>query len=158
MKLLVKRFASNHKATIGAFYIDGIFKCFTIEDEKRGTKVAGETRVPEGVYQVAVRNEGGMNAKYAQSFPTVHKGMIAIFNKPNWILENKGMKFQYVMIHIGNNESQTDGCLLVNYSADATTYEGGNSRSAYLDCYIPIIKALQNKEEVTIEYKDVENE
>jgi hypothetical protein len=39
MKIEVKRIGDNGNATIGAFYINGIFQCFTIEDEERDVKV-----------------------------------------------------------------------------------------------------------------------
>ena len=156
MKLTVKRFGSNHTATLGAFYIDGKFKCFTVEDEKREVKVAGETRVPEGTYKVAYRKEGKMNAQYSAKYSNVHKGMLAIFNEPDWKLTNKGMTFQYVMIHKGNFESETLGCLLLNNGVNAVTMNGSDSGGAYLDAYMIISKALDRGEEVTIEYLDVE--
>ncbi len=47
MKLTVKRFADNGETTLGILYIDGVFECFTVEDqEQKGDKVKGETRVP----------------------------------------------------------------------------------------------------------------
>ena len=83
MELKVLRLGDNGNATLGAFYINGILKCGTVEDEERSVKVMGETRVPEGIYQVALRNEGGKNAKYESKYPDMHKGMLAIYNRPN---------------------------------------------------------------------------
>ena len=49
MKLTVKRFADDCETTLGILYVDGVFECFTVEDqEQTGNKIKGETRVPEG--------------------------------------------------------------------------------------------------------------
>ena len=74
MKIQVKRLGDNGNATIGAMYINGIFRCFTIEDEERAVKVKGETRVPNGKYLVGFRKEGG----YHQSLKDI---------KPKEVLE-----------------------------------------------------------------------
>ena len=61
-----------------------------------------------------------------------------IYNKPNWTLENKGLKFQYILIHIGNRERDSAGCLLLNDVVDAKNYTGSYSTQAYKRIY-PII-------------------
>lgn len=156
MKLKVLRLGDNGKCTIGAFYIDGILKCFTIEDEERQTKVSGETRIPNGTYSVKLRNEGGMNEKYKAKYPSIHKGMLCIHNSPDWKLKSGGMEFQYILIHEGNLESNTEGCLLLNYVADTGTYTGARSADAYKAIYPIIANHLLQGGEVTIEYVDVE--
>lgn len=156
MELTVKRFADNGNATMGAFYIDGVFKCFTIEDEERLTKVSKETRVPEGTYTVSLRAEGGFHNRYKQKYETIHKGMLCIHNKPGWKLENAGMSFQYILIHVGNTEEHTAGCLLLNYGVDGQSFTGNTSAVAYRKVYPIIAEALEAGEEVTITYVDVE--
>jgi hypothetical protein len=97
-----------------------------------------------------------MNETYKAKYSNVHKGMLAVFNQPDWKLVNKGMTFQYIMIHKGNFESDSLGCLLLNNGVSAATFSGSDSGGAYLDCYIEISKALSAGQEVTIEYLDVE--
>lgn len=157
MELTVKRFADNGDTTLGAFYINGIFKCFTVEDEERKVKVSKETRVPEGTYSVKLRKEGGHHNKYSAKYGDMHKGMLCIFNKPNWVLENAGMSFQYILIHTGNTDEHTAGCLLLNYGVDAITFSGNASVAAYKQVYPTIAKALEAGEEVTITYVDIED-
>lgn len=156
MELTVKRFADNGDATLGAFYIDGIFQCFTVEDEERETKVSKETRVPEGTYTVSLRKEGGFHNRYSKRYKDIHKGMLCIHNRPNWKLENAGMSFQYILIHVGNTEEHTAGCLLLNYGANGQFFSGSSSAAAYRAVYPRIAKALEEGEEVTITYIDVE--
>ena len=41
-------------------------------------------------------------------------------NKPDWVLDNKGIRFQYILIHTGNTDEHTAGCLLLNDKVDAS--------------------------------------
>lgn len=156
MEIVVKRFADNGKATLGVLFINGVFECFTVEDEERDVKVAGETRVPEGIYKVALRSEGGFHERYKAKYPDIHKGMLAIYNAKNWKIEAKGMTFQYVLIHTGNTEKHTDGCLLVNDAVSGKTFTGSSSVDAYKDMYPKVRDAILSGENVTIEYIDIE--
>ena len=156
MELRVLRFADNGNATLGILQVNGVFECFTVEDEERAEKVSGETRVPEGVYKIALRAEGGFHNRYTAKYGDMHKGMLAIYNQKNWVLENKGMSFQYILIHTGNTEKHTHGCLLVNDAVSGKTFSGSSSRDAYKDLYPKVRDAILNGENVTIEYIDIE--
>jgi hypothetical protein len=156
MKLTVKRFADNGDTTLGILFVDNVFECFTVEDEERSVKKRGETRVPEGTYDIKLRKVGGYHNKYSSRYKNMHKGMLCIHNKPNWILENNGMSFQYILIHTGNTDEHTAGCLLVNDAVSGKTFTGSSSRDAYVDLYPKVVKAIENGEEVTIEYIDIE--
>ena len=158
MKLEVKRLADNGDTTIGAFYINGIFKCFTIEDqEQKGEKIKGETRIPNGIYNVALRNEGGYNDKYSVKYGDLHKGMLCIYNAPEWKIVTPTHNFQYILIHTGNTDEHTMGCLLVNFTVDSVSFTGGGSDASYRVIYPIISKALLSGEKVTIEYTDIES-
>jgi hypothetical protein len=157
MELQVKRLGDNGETTIGAFYINGIFKCFTIEDqEQKGEKVMHETRVPEGTYKVALRKEGGHHNRYSEKFADIHKGMLCVYNADNWKIVTDTHNFQYILIHVGNTDDHTSGCLLTNYGADSLNFKGSNSTAAYKAFYPEIAAACEAGEEVTITYTDVE--
>lgn len=156
MEITVKRFADNGDTTMGAMYIDGNFQCFTIEDEGRESKVMGETRVPEGIYSVNLRTEGGFHGRYSKKYGDIHKGMLAIYNAPNWKIETPNMSFQYVLIHTGNTDEHTAGCLLVNDGLDGKNFVGNSSVNAYKRVYPIIRDAILEGEKVTISYEDVE--
>ena len=157
MKLEVLRFADNNDTTMGILLVDGIFECFTIEDqEQKGAKQMHETRIPNGTYDIKLRDEGGYTQKYAKKYPDMHKGMLCVHNKPNWKIEQNGKTFQYILIHTGNTDDHTSGCLLVNDSVSGKTFTGGSSVDAYKDLYPKVAKELLDGCEVTIEYKDVE--
>lgn len=156
MKLKVVRLGDNGDTSLSAFYIDGILMCLGVEDEERAMKVSGETRVPNGIYPVKLRNEGGMNAKYKAAYPDMHKGMLCITNAPDWKLNCGTMSFQYVLVHKGNTDEHTDACYLTNHSVSTETWVGSGSDAAYRKIYPIIVDALVKGEEVTIEYSDIE--
>ena len=145
MLITVNRVKSDRDATLSIISIDGAFQCFGLEDEYRENKIAGETRIPAGLYNITVRKVGGFHARYSRKFPNHHRGMLWIRDVPN---------FEYILIHIGNTDDNTAGCLLVgkngNTSGELTV---GNSRGAYKELYAKVIdSAIAGN--LTIEYID----
>ncbi len=148
MNLNVIRYSSGEESTLGLFLIDGIFAAYTLEDEKRAVKVAGETRIPVGRYRIVLRKEGGQHEKYSGKFSEIHKGMLHITNVPN---------FRWILIHIGNDDDATAGCLLVGDKANNNNIRDGfieDSTNAYLRIYPVVADAIERGEEVWIEYFD----
>jgi len=144
MIITVKRFKSDNDATLSMISIDGEFECFGLEDEYRLTKVAKETRIPQGIYKVGVRTVGGFNYRYQRKF-NFHKGMLHIEDVPG---------FEWILIHIGNTDENTDGCLLVGSGANThgeITVQ--NSRIAYQALYNKVIDAAL-AEDLVIVYED----
>ena len=47
MNIVLKRFSSGSDDTLGLMHIDGKFAAFTLEDEARTIKVAGETHLSD---------------------------------------------------------------------------------------------------------------
>ena len=68
-----------------------------------------------------------------------------------WVRDVPG--FEWILIHTGNTDEHTAGCLLVGNSSDLKGFIG-SSVNAYKRIYPPIAKAIENGEEVTIEYID----
>lgn len=145
MEIEVKRFSDNKEASVGVMLIDGKFACFTLEDEERFVKKMKETRIPEGTYDIVFRTEGGHHERYKTKFSDIHKGMLHIINVPN---------FTHILIHIGNTEKDTDGCLLVG-DIIYSNHTLGGSTIAYKNIYPQIAKALLNNEKVTIKFSKV---
>ena len=79
------------------------------EDERRVLKVKGETSVPAGTYNIALRQEGGFHATYTKKYGGFQRGMLHICDVPN---------FEYILIHTGNTDEHTAGCLLVGDSQE----------------------------------------
>ncbi len=148
MRLLLNRFVENADATLGVLHVDDKATCFTLEDEHRLLKVSGETRIPAGRYQIKLRTEGGMHARYTEKFGKRHRGMLWLQDVPN---------FTWVYIHIGNRESHTDGCILTGYGLDMTgEWRTTNSTDSYFEIAEAVYAALDNNEEVWITINDEE--
>ena len=153
MKLEVLRFSSGKDSTSGALFsvVEGVktFLCYTLEDEYRDNKVYSETRIPAGIYEIRFRTVGGFHAKYSKRFQDIHKGMLHIVDVPG---------FDYILVHCGNTDEHTAGCLLVGDTQNNNMVEEdgfiGRSTAAYKRIYPKIAKALEQGEKVTIEYID----
>ena len=163
MKLQVLRFSSESDSTNGLLFdiTNRIkFLAYTLEDERRTDKVMSETRVPAGTYNVKLRDEGGMTKRYAAKYKDMHKGMLCVHNAPDWKIVTPDMTFQYVLIHVGNTDEHTAGCLIIGDTQENNILmkDGfiGKSVQAYKRIYPLIVKALEDKEEVTIEYIDLD--
>ena len=68
MKLTVVRTQFGTDATNGILLIDGLFECFTLEDQYQAVKVMHETCIPEGTYDIKFRKTGGFHAKYSERY------------------------------------------------------------------------------------------
>lgn len=152
MKLEVLRISSQKDSTNGILFdvTEGRkFLAYTLEDEYREEKVKGETRIPAGTYKITLRTVGGFHSRYTSKYGSMHKGML-------WVRDVPG--FEYILIHTGNTDEHTAGCLLVGSSQNEnlTKKDGfiGSSTTAYKRIYPPIAEALENGEEVTITYID----
>ena len=154
MKLEVLRFSSGKDSTSGALFNvnkdnEKEFLCYTLEDEYRDSKKYGETRIPAGTYKIQFRTVGGFHAKYSARFYDIHKGMLHIVDVPG---------FDFILIHCGNTDEHTAGCLLVGDTQNNNVVEEdgfiGRSTAAYKRIYPTIAKALEQGEEVTITYID----
>ena len=146
MRIEVLRFKDTGQETLGLLKINGQFRGWTLEDEERTVKVWGETRIPEGTYKVGLRTEGGHHKRYSKLFPSIHKGMLHVLDVPN---------FKYILIHIGNFDDDTAGCLLVGSALGGDQKSIIRSTDKYVEVYPEIATAIDNNEPVTITYKKI---
>ena len=152
MKLDVIRIQFGSDATNGILLIDGVFESFCLEDQVRdGQKQMGETAIPLGKYEIKFRTVGGYDAKYQKKYGTTwHKGMLELQDVPN---------FKYILIHTGNTDEHTAGCLLVGETQQDLDRgkDGfvGGSGDAYKKMYPKVRDALLNGEKVTIKSSNI---
>lgn len=147
MKLTLKRINKTEKYTEGILYINGERFCSTIEDTDRGLtnemsiteiqskKVYGETAIPKGTYQITL---DVVSPKFKdRSWATFCEGKL-----PR-LLDVPG--FEGVLIHVGNEASNSLGCLLVGQK----TKDGwvSNSTQTFKDLYY---KLKQATDQITI--------
>ena len=150
MKLTVVRTQFGTDATNGLLFIDGIFECYTLEDQYQAVKVMHETCIPEGTYDIKFRKTGGFHAKYSERYKNAHYGMLHIQDVPN---------FTYILIHTGNTDEHTSGCLIVGETQQdlEVSKDGfiGSSTVAYKKMYAKVAGQLLQGKPVSIEYTTI---
>lgn len=149
MKLKLIRYSSGLESTLGLLFVDDEFSCYTLEDQANARKIMHETRIPAGSYKITLRTEGGFHANYLKKFKNIHKGMLWIRNVPG---------FEYILIHVGNTDLDSSGCILVGDSATQNITGRGSiasSVNAYIRFYPIVAAALISGEDVTIEIVDL---
>ena len=150
MKLQVVRTQFGRDATNGLLFIDGLFECYTLEDQYQEVKVMHETCIPEGTYDIKFRTVGGFHERYKKRYGNSHYGMLHLQDVPG---------FTYILIHAGNTDEHTSGCLIVGETQqDLDVSEDGfigSSGKAYVKLYNKIAKQLLIGNPVTIEYSKI---
>jgi len=118
MRLTLQRTHAEGPRTFGKLYADGVYLCFTLEDEVRDVpgqsvetwKVKGQTAIPSGEYRVTLENSPRFG--------------------PETLTVNDVPGFSGVRMHAGNTERDTEGCPLLGMAITNTGIAGGTSRAA----------------------------
>ena len=134
MENKIIRVAQGKQSTLSQLYINGIFQCYLLEDKIRQVKIAFQTAIPTGVFELKLNTWGAKNVDYKKAFGKLHQGMIEISGLPN---------FSFVYIHTGNTIKETAGCPLCGFGfqfADGD-FQVSQSIAAYKMIY-PKLAAL----------------
>ena len=128
LELVLKRIAAKADYTIGHLYVNGKRFCDTLEntdrgldqnmplDELRKRKVYGKTAIPTGTYKVTMNRKSPKFSRIDYYRELCNGYMPRLLQVPG---------FEGVLIHRGNREDATEGCLLVGDN----TSKGGLSNS-----------------------------
>tara|TARA_R100000655_G_scaffold97133_1_gene139915 strand:+ start:234 stop:824 length:591 start_codon:yes stop_codon:yes gene_type:complete len=150
VKLQVVRTQFGKDATNGLLFVNGVFENYTLEDQYQAVKVMHETCIPEGTYDIKFRTVGGFHEKYKKKYGNSHYGMLHLQDVPN---------FTYILIHAGNTDEHTSGCLIVGETQQDLDISDngfiGHSGKAYLKLYNKVAKELLLGKSVTIEYTTI---
>lgn len=146
--IYMQRLRGSDDASIGLLAMgqhEEAFQAFTCEDQFQAAKKKGETRIPAGRYKVEFNQElTPMTVRYRAKFPWF-----------NWHLEIKGIDgFSKVYFHIGNDDDDTDGCVLVGSGADLPRMTISNSTEAYTTFYQKVSALLTSGVDVYVEIAD----
>lgn len=126
MEIYNHRFKSGKDSSLGVlnFEQEPPF-CFIPEDEARLIKVMGETRIPAGRYRL-------MLCKFDTPLTIKHRQNKAYSGWFNYHIEvTKVPKFTGVFFHIGNDDDDTEGCQMPNFSGHITGTEFKGSESSF---------------------------
>jgi hypothetical protein len=115
MNILVVRRYKLASRTLGSLSVDGEYICDTLEDVDRGLtsemklaelktlKVKAETAIPTGTYVVDM-NTVSPKYKERETYKFIDGKVPRLMNVP---------AYEGVLIHAGNSEDDTEGCVLV---------------------------------------------
>lgn len=151
MKISLKRIYTNNQYTIGHLYVDGTYVCDVIEDADRGLKdsmtleeirqkkIKDRTAIPQGNYKVTMNviSPRFSKKKYYKDF---------CGGRLPRITSVKG--FDGVLIHIGNTDKDSSGCLIVGYNKEKGKVL--NSKQAFEKLYKMLDSANRNGEKIDI--------
>ena len=143
------RYSSQSKTTLGVILVNDKFQCYSLEDSFRDEKVKHKTRIPNGKYEIKLREFGGHYERYINKYDG-HEGMLWLQDVPN---------FEHILIHVGNDEDDTSGCILTGSTANNNVKNKGfvgASTDAYLDLYFNVLEYFNKGEKVFITIKDLD--
>ena len=139
MILSLHRTSLGPAATLGKLYVDDAYECVTLEDVVRciaddgSGKVQDATAIPAGTYKVII------NAS-----PRLGRPMMRLLDVPH---------FDGILIHSGNDDTNTHGCILVGQVVDGPDHIHGGSLALPV-LQAQVAKALAAGEDVNIVITD----
>lgn len=156
MKVEVLLFDQDSDTTRSRFFFDGEFKGYGVEDEYRKVKVHGETRIPNGEYQLSSRFSPKFSkAYYMDDNYNIIRASLRItealkkryhtMHEMIWVLDVQS--FEYVLWHWGNTDDNTDGCYCVGSGLGVFNGQKGvtASRDKYEEIYPELMRAIKGR-------------
>jgi len=135
MEIRVERSVFTDTTTLGKMFVDGSFYGYTLEDKDRGLngdctkKIRAQTAIDYGRYQVVLA--------YSNRFK---KYLPLLLNVKC---------FEGILIHGGNDQTDTEGCILVGTDSDMKT-KIWNCASK-VNGLVALLKKYEKKEKIWIE-------
>lgn len=162
MSIVVERYPSEKDWTLSEFFINGKKYGVGVEDEHRYIKVHGETRIPNGVYEIDLTYSPKFSKAYFSDISNnISLTKNARFNNEHLLITLLNVpNFSRILWHWGNTDLDTHGCYIVGSSIGLIKGRKGvvESRKKYVEIY-PIIARMiiENKNKglkTFVEYKD----
>lgn len=153
MRFIHQRLFDNGDETVGILYSGKNYLCTTLEDERRFRKVQGETRIDPGTYKLVWQeNVTPLTVEYRRLY--------SFFDKH--IMLEGVPRHSNIYIHVGNFDTDTDGCILVADGFLPTANDGNktryqlaaNSRATFEKVYRHIGGYINSGMECLLEVRD----
>lgn len=164
--LKVERYKGTKDWTLGRLYVRGEFDGFVVEDEIRDKKVPRETAIGAGRYKLGFRHSPKFSKHFLWSkkagrlipnidYKNERNEFSGLHNRYNdwvehsviWVLDVLG--FQFILLHWGNTDLDTEGCLVVGNKLGV--YKGReavlNSRKYYMSLYEKVFSLVEKGNE-----------
>ncbi|EDO9894390.1 hypothetical protein GPD79_08900, partial [Campylobacter jejuni] len=104
-----------------------LFECFSLEEDKEGLESGKDLRIPEGNYNLK-RHSPSRFENTLRSITKKDDTMINVYN-------DEVPSSRAILIHWGNTDKDTQGCILLGLTKDNNNESVGQSRLACKEFY-----------------------
>ncbi|EAI5581854.1 DUF5675 family protein [Campylobacter jejuni] len=132
MKITINRRYTGKTCVIGKFKVLDdeekiLFECFSLEEDKEGLESGKDLRIPEGNYNLK-RHSPSRFENTLRSITKKDDTMINVYN-------DDVPSSRAILIHWGNTDKDTQGCILLGLTKDNNNESVGQSRQACKEFY-----------------------
>ncbi|EAI0274592.1 hypothetical protein E0Z85_00850 [Campylobacter jejuni] len=132
MKVTINRRYKGKTCVIGKFKVLDdeekiLFECFSLEEDKEGLESGKDLRIPEGNYNLK-RHSPSRFENTLRSITKKDDTMINVYN-------DEVPSSRAILIHWGNTDKDTKGCILLGLTKDNNNESVGQSRQACKEFY-----------------------
>ncbi|EAJ1821340.1 hypothetical protein CJY04_09550, partial [Campylobacter jejuni] len=118
---------------IGKFKVLGdddkiLFECFSLEEDKEGLESGKDLRIPEGNYNLKRHSPSRFENTLRSITKKDDDTMINVYN-------DDVPSSRAILIHWGNTDKDTQGCILLGLTKDNNNESVGQSRQACKEFY-----------------------
>lgn len=132
MKITINRRYTGKTCVIGKFKVlddDKIlFECFSLEEDKEGLESGKDLRIPEGNYNLKRHSPSRFENTLRSITKKDDDTMINVYN-------DEVPSSRAILIHWGNTDKDTQGCILLGLTKDNNNESVGQSRQACKEFY-----------------------
>ncbi|EPR7167622.1 DUF5675 family protein [Campylobacter jejuni] len=132
MKVTINRRYTGKTCVIGKFKVlddDKIlFECFSLEEDKEGLESGKDLRIPEGNYNLKRHSPSRFENTLRSITKKDDDTMINVYN-------DEVPSSRAILIHWGNTDKDTQGCILLGLTKDNNNESVGQSRQACKEFY-----------------------
>lgn len=133
MKLEIIRRYTGKTCVIGKFKVLSdddkiLFECFSLEEDKEGLESGKDLRIPEGNYNLRRHTPSRFENTLRSITKKDDDTMINVYND---LVPYE----RHILIHWGNTDKDTEGCILLGLTKDNNNESVGQSRQACKEFY-----------------------
>ncbi|EHN6916907.1 hypothetical protein KJK76_001774 [Campylobacter jejuni] len=132
MKITINRRYTGKTCVIGKFKVlddeEILFECFSLEEDKEGVESGKDLRIPEGIYNLKRHSPSRFENTLRSITKKDDDTMINVYN-------DDVSSSRAILIHWGNTDKDTQGCILLGLTKDNNNESIGQSRLACKEFY-----------------------
>ncbi|EAL6665772.1 hypothetical protein DSW40_05530 [Campylobacter jejuni] len=133
MKITINRRYTGKTCVIGKFKVLDdkekiLFECFALEEDKEGLESGKDLRIPEGNYNLRRHTPSRFENTLRSITKKDDDTMINVYN-------DDVPSSRAILIHWGNTDKDTQGCILLGLTKDNNNESVGQSRQACKEFY-----------------------